>query len=173
MFEQNLIAQYNNSLQEYKQAYINYLEDQEGANSETILQKNTILQGIVEKIKNKIKENKNEFNVLVEENLITDEEIRILTKILRTNEKLEPSEMAKIKDLVDNSYKGESLNKEVMLEMETKNEKLLTDLEEYSQKKKYTMTVLSIINGIFLIFIIIGLTMVTMNKKFKIPYYNS
>jgi len=172
MFEQNLISQYNNALEEYKQAYINYLEDQEGANSETILQKNTILQGIVEKIKNKIKENKNEFNLLEEENLITDEEIRILTKALKQEEDLNTSELKKIQDLINSSFIFE-LNEEAMLEMETKNEKLLTDLEEYSQKKKHTMTVLSIINGIFLILIIVGIIMIMMNKKIKIPYYNS
>ena len=81
--------------------------------------------------------------------------------------------MKKIKDLIDSSFKGELLNEEKMLEMETKNEKLLKDLEEYSDKKKHTMTVLSIINGIFLIFIIIGITMLIMNKKINLPYNNS
>ena len=89
MFEQNLIAQYNNALEEYKQAYINYLEDQEGADTETILQKNTALQGIVDEIKKKIKENKNEYNAIEEENLIikvltSEEEVRQERKVRRS-----------------------------------------------------------------------------------------
>ena len=167
------ITEYNNALEQYKIAYESYLEGTESTDRGAIENKNKELKSVIDKIKNEIQKNKNELNNIKNENEKTDSEIKILNKRLKGEVKLSGVEKAEIAVILEDEYNQDIRNTIEILEEETRNEKLLKDLEEYSDKKKHTMLVLSIINIIFLVIIVVGLYLLITNKKFKIPNFNN
>lgn len=167
------INEYNNALERYRIAYENYLSGDVATEISDIQTENNKLLQIVEQIKVQIQKNKTDMEQLKKEREQFDKEIQILSKVLDGKDELSAQDKSDVKDILDKEYNEDIRSQLLVLEEETRNEKLLKDLEEFSDKKKHTMNVLSIINIIFLFIIVGGLYLLINNKKFKIPNFNN
>ena len=165
------ISDYNNDLENYKNVYMEYLlaEDHQEKKEELSFAFMKLKQ-TTEEIKNQIRNNKKEILKVTDENIILQNDINVLGKMVYKNRDLTVKDKAKISKLIEGEIYG-SLTSDEILDNKVKNSKLVKDLEEYISKKHHTILILSIINAILVLIIIVFLYLIISKKYLKMNIF--